>query len=111
MGISLHPPFTLVPIPLRMTAASPILVAVPVGAPGARILEANPNRAGFSIYNNSSNTIYIQFKGPMVGGSNVHQIAAYTSWYGPFNGTVWQGEIWAMRNSGSGNAVIYEFEV
>lgn len=74
---------------------------------------ANPNRLGFVVYNNSTNTMYVLIS---TGGPTGNQIGQCATNAGPtahFYMTgpmVYTGAIYGYRNSGSGSAWIIEFE-
>lgn len=90
-----------------LTAAIPALTPV-------RLFTANANRVGFCIYNNSAaNSLYFGPTNSPAGARVFGQLAANTGptalqiFLGP---TVWTGEIWVYRNSGTGGVVGYELE-
>jgi hypothetical protein len=73
------------------------------------IAAANPNRKGFYIWNNSSNSVYISFADTSASAGPTFILATFQS-HVMVNGVVWQGVISAIRNSGSGNIVVWELE-
>ncbi len=89
-----------------LTAAIPALTPV-------RLFPVNTNRVGFTIYNNSTNSLYVGPNNSPAGGRLFFQLAtnagptAAAQCFGP---TVWTGEVWVLRNSGTGGVVGYEFE-
>lgn len=80
--------------------------AVPLASSGntAKVASANDNRVGLAIYNNSANTIYCKYGSPGNAGTDMtFPIATFATWWMPF--PIFAGEIYAVRNSGSGAAV------
>lgn len=76
-----------------------------------KIIGANPNRKGLSLYNNSSNSVYLRLGGAGNGGTNMSFILAtfnQISISQLFPGIVWTGEVWGIRNSGTGVVVATE---
>lgn len=72
------------------------------------IAPANPNRRGFTIWNNSANSIYITFGPTSASASPTFILATFaTLSFQPPN--CWTGEISGIRNTGSGTVTIYEF--
>lgn len=84
----------------NVTTTAVLLVAV-------RVCAANPDRKGFYLWNNSSNSCYINFGSTVASAAPVAIVPSFQAHVhlGP---TVWTGEIWAIRNSGSGNVVVTE---
>ncbi len=83
--------------------ASPAILTTP----SVKIIAANANRKGLYIYNNSANSIYIAFGSPANSSTNMTQIIpTFTAYVLPF--PVYRGDIYAVRNSGSGSALITE---
>lgn len=80
---------------------------IPVNPNNVKIIAANPNRKGLYIYNNSANSIYVAFGSAANSATNMTQIiATFTSFILPF--PVYQGDIYATRNAGSGSAIVTE---
>lgn len=71
------------------------------------IAESNPDRKGFFIWNNSSNSCYIAFATTAVSSSPIAIIPAW-QYFRMVEGTIWLGEIAAVRNAGTGNIVVTE---
>jgi hypothetical protein len=73
------------------------------------VCEANPKRKGFYIWNNSANSVYLSFEGTASSAGPTKILATFTTWE-VINGAIWQGVISGIRNSGSGNIVVWELE-
>lgn len=93
---------------------SEILTAdIPANVP-KRLFAANPNRIGYFVYNNSTNSLYGGPTNSPAGGRIFFQLAsnagptALISFLGP---VVWTGEIWVIRNGGAGGVVGLELEL
>lgn len=78
-----------------------------------KICNANPNRKGFSVYNNSTNSLYIGVEIDVSGGNQIAQLGsnatvdAYKDWWGP---CIWTGALYGRRNAGTGGVTVWEFE-
>lgn len=87
--------------------------SIPAGTP-VKLFSANANRLGFFIYNNSTNSLYFGPNNSPAGGRVFGQLAtnagptALQAFLGP---TIWTGEIWVLRNAGTGGVVGYELIV
>jgi hypothetical protein len=86
--------------------------AVVIAATSVLIIPANPNRKGFTIYNNSTNSLYICIQNPAVAanlidfcGSNAGPTSV-VKWLGP---GVYTGAIYGIRNAGVGGICGWEF--
>lgn len=92
---------------LQATRRVKTSVSIPIGAGGALLSSGNPNRIGFIIYNNSGNTIYVEYNTTASSATPEHLIATFTSLaiLGP---VVWTGALAAVRNAGSGTAILTE---
>lgn len=94
------------------TKSEILSAAIPANTP-VRLFAANPNRIGFTVYNNSTNSLYGGPVNSPAGSKVFFQLAtnagptALVSFMGP---TVWTGELWVIRNSGTGGVVGYELE-
>jgi hypothetical protein len=74
----------------------------------AQVLGANNNRKGFSVWNNSSNSVYLTFgPAPCTSAAPTLIIATFAT-FQMFTPVVWAGELCAIRNSGSGTLTITE---
>lgn len=85
----------------------------PTAAQTVLLLAANDKRKAFTIYNNSTNTLYVGVDSDVSGGSQIAQLgtnAGVDSYIGFWGPAVWTGAIYVRRNSGSGAVVAYEFE-
>ncbi len=83
------------------TSTNVVLVSV-------KIAEANPNRKGFIIFNNSANSVYVSLTGPAVAATCTRLIATYAAWEWLYP-IAYTGEIYAIRNSGTGQVTVWEF--
>lgn len=84
-----------------------ILTPVTVNTTSAVIAPANPNRVGFVIYNNSSNSRYVCL-GATATGTLCHKIiATFATWecYGP---VCYTGILSAIGNAGTGTMNVVE---
>lgn len=81
--------------------------SVPIGGGGALIAADNPARIGLIIWNQSANSIYIEYNSTASSATPEHIIATFQSLVllGP---VIWTGPISAVRNAGSGPAVVTE---
>lgn len=73
-----------------------------------KVLSANPNRKGFTLYNNGANSVYLCFQGPATG-VGCHVILATFATYLHLGPVVWRGDVFAIRNAGAGVLNIVEF--
>jgi hypothetical protein len=72
-----------------------------------KIVNANPNRIGMMLYNNSANTIYCKYGSSGNGGTDMtFPIATFATWTMPQ--PIYTGAIWGIRNAGSGVVVATE---
>lgn len=96
-----------------IVAASGVLFSVSpsVATQSVLVLAANPVRLGLYIYNNSANTVYINFgataSSSLLMTSPILTFADFVM-LGP---VVYTGQIAAIRNSGSGTLLITELIV
>ncbi len=105
-----------VPIYPTKTATKFVIASASIQATQTVLLvPANPNRKGFTVYNNSTNSLYVLAEIPAVGvgGSNLIDFCASNAgptsvvkWLGP---TVYTGAIYGLRNAGSGSVTCWEF--
>lgn len=91
------------------------LSATMVAATTVKICEANPKRKSFSVYNNSTNTLYVGVDVDASGGNQIGQCATNAGptahFYSGMMGSVcYTGALYGRRNSGTGNVVVIEFE-
>lgn len=72
-----------------------------------KLVGAAQDREGLYIYNNGGNTIYIAFGSPANSANNMTlQIAAFSTW--TMTWPTFLGEIWGIRNAGSGTCLVTE---
>lgn len=89
-----------------------VSASIPAGTP-VKLMDANPNRVGFVITNNSTNSLYVGPTNPPSGAKQFFQLASNA---GPtcmvqcFGPLIWTGELWCLRNSGTGGVTGYEFQ-
>lgn len=73
-----------------------------------KIVSANKARLGMIIYNNSTNSIYLCAASPCSSASSLFAIVPTYASY-PLTAVQYTGEIYGIRNAGSGNVVVTEF--
>lgn len=84
-----------------------------VATNSVQIVAANPARRALTIYNNSTNSAYITPECPAIAANLMEFLAtnagptSLTKWFGP---VVYTGALCAIRNAGSGNVIVWEFE-
>lgn len=84
-----------------------IITSPTVTTSSVKILSANSKRIGLLAYNNSSNSIYICFgKSGNAGTVMTAIIGAFANWTMPH--PIYTGEIWAIRNAGTGTVAFTE---
>lgn len=71
------------------------------------IAAANPNRLGFIIFNNSSNSVYVTFGATSVAAACTQLVATFSSWV-CMSSVSYTGVISAIRNAGSGVVTVHE---
>lgn len=86
---------------------SNITVTPSITTVSTKIISANPARKGIVIYNNSANSVYICYAGPATS-AGCHLILATFATYNMLGPIIWQGDLYAIRNSGSGALNIVE---
>lgn len=92
-----------------------LTAAIPANTP-VKLFSVNANRVGYTVYNNSTNSLYVGPNNSPAGGRLFFQLGTnagtapslpVVQCFGP---NVWTGELWVVRNSGTGGVVGYEFE-
>lgn len=73
-----------------------------------KIASANAKRIAFIVFNNSANSCYVCFENPAIAAGCARIIATFTSWE-YFYPVIYTGDIYCIRNSGTGNCVVWEF--
>jgi hypothetical protein len=73
-----------------------------------KVLSANINRRGLLIYNNSANSVYITYSSP-ASSSGCHIIIPTFATYVMPSPIIWRGDVYAIRNAGSGALNMIEF--
>lgn len=76
---------------------------------------ANPNRKGFSIYNNSTSSMYVGVGIPASASTQIGQCASNAGptahfYSGQLGNFAYTGPLYGRRNAGSGSAWCVEFE-
>lgn len=72
-----------------------------------KIIAANPNRKGLILYNNSANSVYLKYGAAGNGGTDMTAIlATFNQFVMPL--PIFTGEIWGIRNAGTGQVVATE---
>lgn len=79
-----------------------------IATASVQLVAANPNRRGFQIWNNSSNSIYISWDSVSASSTPAIILAAFQS-YSMTTGVIWTGPISGIRNAGSGTCTVWEF--
>ncbi len=74
------------------------------------IAPSNPKRLAFIIWNNSSNSAYLAFGSTASSAAPQAIVASFTSYVWPYNNLSYTGPISAIRNAGTGNMTIAEFQ-
>lgn len=88
-------------------SAATLTVSAAVTTVSALVKISNPNRVGLYIYNNSANTVYINFGATANSNTNmVLPIATFATWVMPI--PIYYGQISAIRNTGTGTLLITE---
>lgn len=85
-----------------------LLPATLVTTTSVVVAPANPNRKGFIAFNNSGNSTYLSLAPVSVSATCTRLVASFTSWE-CVTPVVYTGPISAIRNSGTGNVLIWEF--
>lgn len=86
-----------------------------VAATGTLLVPANANRIGFTLFNNSTNSLYVLGEMPAVGIGGSQPIDFCGSNAGPtsvirwFNSVIYTGPVYGYRNSGTGSWCAWEF--
>jgi hypothetical protein len=106
-------PFRNEPIPQTImpgqtATVTPVSPGVNVTTTSVVIAPANPNRRGFVIFNNSSNSAYVSLAATSVASTCTRLVAAFASWE-MVGGLAYTGPISAIRNSGAGIVTVWEF--
>jgi hypothetical protein len=90
------------------SAANATVIATPsVTTTTVQLIDANPQRKGLMIYNNSANTVYIAYSA--TASSSVRMtlpIATFATWNMP--SPIYTGPISGIRNAGSGTCMVTE---
>ena len=80
-----------------------------VATSSVQIIGSNYNRKSVMLYNNSSNSCYINF-GPTASSAACSVIvASFTTWMWPVAEACYIGPISAIRNAGTGTIIVTEF--
>jgi hypothetical protein len=103
MGGRLYDPSPRIISSKTLVTTSPNVLLVPI-----KIIGQNDNRVGFMLYNNSANSAYITY-GAANGSSTCSFILATFTQYVHMATIWWTGELYAVRNAGSGSIIITEF--
>lgn len=77
------------------------------------ICPANPARRGLTVYNNSTNSLYVGVESDVSGGNQIGQCASNagpTAHFYMMGPVVYTGALYGRRNTGSGSVVVTEFE-
>lgn len=74
------------------------------------IVPPNSKRIGIMLYNNSANSGYVNFAATASSAACSVIIATFATWNWPFVDFCYTGQMSAIRNAGSGNFIVTEFE-
>lgn len=95
-------------IPGNLSSSIPLkTISANVTTSSVLILDSNPARRGFTLYNNSSNSCYVTF-GPTSSSASPTAIVASFVSYTPTLPVNYTGQISAIRNAGTGTIIITE---
>lgn len=96
--------------PLTSSTATVTASAV-ITTTAIKIIGANANRKGLSLYNNSANSVYLKLGAAGNGGTDMTAILAtfaQLSISQLYLGVIWTGEVWGIRNAGTGQVIATE---
>ncbi len=92
--------------PVRSNTAA-ITISPVITTASVKIIDANPNRLGLILYNNSANSVYIALGSAANSANNMtFIIATFASLVIP--APVYTGAIYGIRNSGTGTILVTE---
>lgn len=80
-----------------------------VALASVQIAPSNSKRLGLILYNNGSNSCYVNFKKDASSALCSIIIPSFTSWIWNLPDCMYVGPISAIRNAGSGTIIITEF--
>lgn len=101
--------------PIYQTASytkTVIATGLVIAATTVKIANANANRKAFSVYNNSTNSMYLGIESDVSGGNQIAQLGSNATVDGGifFGGpAVWTGALYVRRNAGTGSVTLIEF--
>jgi hypothetical protein len=105
---ALSPPLaSIVTNTTKLTSNSCTVTGTNVLLASVVICQANPNRKGFIIFNNSANSTYVTFGATSSSATCTYLIATFAS-LTVNSGCIYTGVMSAIRNSGSGVVTVYE---
>lgn len=84
-------------------------VSASVAQTSVKVIGTNPFRAGLMIYNNGANSCYVNFGQTASGSTCSVIIPTFTTWTWNLPGCIFHGDIFAIRNAGSGTLIVTEF--
>lgn len=91
------------------TTSSVIKTTTPsITTASVQLVGTNPNRRGFQVWNNSSNSIYLSWDSTSSSATPSVILASFQT-YSMTSGVIWTGPIAGIRNSGSGTCTVWEF--
>lgn len=91
----------------KQTSNSTTVTGANVILSSVQLVAANPNRKGFIVFNNSTNSTYITLGPVSVAATCSRLLATFASWE-VMSGVTWTGPISAIRNAGSGVCTVFE---
>ena len=95
-------------VPIVIGISTYLKTSTPVVTASIKIANINKNRKGFVVFNNSSNSVYITYGETAVAATCTRILATFNQ-FESFSTTCWTGEMYAIRNSGSGQVTVWEF--
>lgn len=97
-------------VPIVSNAAT-LTASATITTVAVKIIGVNANRKGLSFYNNSANSVYLKLGAAGNAGTDMSFILAtfaHLSINALFPGLNWTGEVWGIRNAGTGAVIATE---
>lgn len=94
-------------IAYQATVSASANITTAAGTGSVLVMNDNPNRKGFMLYNNSSNSVYVTFGATSASNACSVIIASFQQFIfmSPY-----VGKISGIRNAGTGNVIVTEFQ-
>lgn len=93
-----------------ISISSTVVVSATVTTTSVVVSPANPKRIGFILFNNSANSCYVNFRPTAASNQCTIIIPTFTQWVWPYSTHCYQGPISVIRNSGTGQIFVTQFE-